>query len=59
MSRWVKCATVDDDEVYVNLDFVTHIRPSRDGSKICFTDGEDRFLNVAESPSQVLAKPEV
>ncbi len=59
MSRWIKCATADDDEVYVNLDFATHITSSRDGSKICFTDGEDHFVYVAEAPSQIFAKAEV
>ena len=60
MAKWIRLVRPDDAvSVLVNLAIVAWIEPLEDGSRITFAGGRDVFIEVRETPEQILAAPQV
>lgn len=57
MAHWVRCTTTGgaDKETLVNLDLVVTVTPSGAGSRMIYSDGHTGYVDVAETPAEILA----
>jgi len=58
LAKWIKCMSRSDNktEVYITLARASWIIPEKDGSRMCFPGGKDKYYDVTEKPQEIIAK---
>lgn len=61
MPQWVQCTGQSEERptIYVNLALAAWIAPEGEGSRVAFAGDDDVHVDVAEAPTDLVAKASV